>query len=506
MNTQVKHQYHIPALPRASAAYHSVLWLLCLIATPKASSGDAPDGALRAYVEESQHRQAYGVYVKQHKLGYAIDELKLGQWSGKEVAVQTFEMHWRYQSDGETSVCDAKTVNYFELVGKGKILAGEEEVTEDGTLTRRSALREKDHIILTTRTKGAESRRVVPMPKESIVRMRELDRWLRRNPLRGSRFTDYSTEWEAQAVDQEEVLTVHGKKTILWGGVKTRVFLVSISSAGAITDAEIAADGTMIKGWTSGILEMRAEKEATARQPGGQMVDLLQASSIPVDKDLGEPEKLVSLTLEITGVEHLDLPESERQRVRWQRGKTTIVELSRDHRTDRKSPLSAEERERATSPTAPIQSDHPTIRKLAKEIVGDSVETMEQVSRLKHWVHAHIRQTMAANASTATDVLENRAGDCTELTLLFVSLARALGIPAREVNGVMFVGAGHRFFGWHAWAEIHNGHQWVSVDPTWDEVYVDATHLKVSEGVDDWRWVNVLGKVKFHVIKSSRAS
>ena len=56
-------------------------------------------------------------------------------------------------------------------------------------------------------------------------------------------------------------------------------------------------------------------------------------------------------------------------------------------------------------------------------------------------------------------------------------------------------------FGWHAWAEIHDGRQLVSIDPTWDEVYVDGTHIKMSEGNDDMAWTNVAGKLKLEVLE-----
>ena len=105
-----------------------------------------------------------------------------------------------------------------------------------------------------------------------------------------------------------------------------------------------------------------------------------------------------------------------------------------------------------------------------------------------------------ANASTSLDVLDQMAGDCTEHALLFTALARAAGLLAREVGGVAYVYAGKPLFGWHAWAEIHDGKQWVSVDPTWNQVYVDATHVKFSEDPDDWAWLNVLGKVQFKIL------
>ena len=93
-------------------------------------------------------------------------------------------------------------------------------------------------------------------------------------------------------------------------------------------------------------------------------------------------------------------------------------------------------------------------------------------------------------------ILDNRAGDCSEHALLFVALARAAGIPAREVGGLAYPGDEPPLFGWHAWAEIHDGSQWVSVDPMWNQVYVDATHIKLTEDVSDLSWFNVVGRLK----------
>ena len=48
-----------------------------------------------------------------------------------------------------------------------------------------------------------------------------------------------------------------------------------------------------------------------------------------------------------------------------------------------------------------------------------------------------------------------------------------------------------------------DGTQWVSVDPTWDEVYVDATHIKFSEGSQDYGWikthVDVIDTISFGI-------
>jgi hypothetical protein len=72
------------------------------------------------------------------------------------------------------------------------------------------------------------------------------------------------------------------------------------------------------------------------------------------------------------------------------------------------------------------------------------------------------------------------------------------------VLGVAYGENDHPLFGWHAWAEIHDGKQWVSIDPTWHEVYVDATHIAFSQNERDWSWINVLGTLKFKVVEVER--
>src|SRR5439155_18268292 len=101
----------------------------------------------------------------------------------------------------------------------------------------------------------------------------------------------------------------------------------------------------------------------------------------------------------------------------------------------------------------------------ATEIIGAETDPLKKARLLKNYVYKNLRKTMACNSSTTLGVLDSMAGDCTEHTLLFVSLARAAGLPARELTGVAHV---DQIFGWHAWAEFHYGHQWVSVDPTWN--------------------------------------
>jgi len=78
---------------------------------------------------------------------------------------------------------------------------------------------------------------------------------------------------------------------------------------------------------------------------------------------------------------------------------------------------------------------------------------------------------------------------------------RALGIPTRLAGGLVYMeGMG---FLYHAWAESY-AEGWISVDPTFNQTGVDATHIKLVEG-DSWSTVlkvgNVVGRLKAKVIR-----
>ena len=124
-------------------------------------------------------------------------------------------------------------------------------------------------------------------------------------------------------------------------------------------------------------------------------------------------------------------------------------------------------------PSARILSTAPQIVALAKQIAGDDHDGRSVAQKLGEWTHSNL--TWKKVESDAVETLASREADCLEHSELYVSLARALGLPARVVTGAAYGGGS---FGAHAWVEIYLG-QWVEVDPTWGLMdYVDATHLR----------------------------
>jgi hypothetical protein len=154
---------------------------------------------------------------------------------------------------------------------------------------------------------------------------------------------------------------------------------------------------------------------------------------------------------------------------------------------------------RWTLPASQIESDHPEMVKTAREVTRGISDPLAKVRKLAKWVADEVKDE-PVDSFSALEVLQTKKGECQAHTMLYTALARAAGIPTRMAGGIVYMeGVG---FLYHAWAES-DVDGWVSVDPTFDQVGVDATHIKLVEGPG---WISivplgrVVGRVKATVI------
>jgi len=129
-----------------------------------------------------------------------------------------------------------------------------------------------------------------------------------------------------------------------------------------------------------------------------------------------------------------------------------------------------------------VESDNPAIVARAKEIAGGETDAYAAAKKVVAWVGRSMKKDYGASADRATDVLRTLRGDCTEHSLLSIALLRALGIPARRVDGVVYVqnDDGVPALYWHEWVEAWVG-TWTQLDPTFGQPVADATHLTLGE-------------------------
>jgi transglutaminase-like putative cysteine protease len=144
-----------------------------------------------------------------------------------------------------------------------------------------------------------------------------------------------------------------------------------------------------------------------------------------------------------------------------------------------------------------IPSGNPRIRAQARAILGGERDPPRAAELLLQWVASHVEPTAAVRLPDAVQVLARRRGDCNEHTLLYVALARAVGLPARSAAGLLLVDG--RFY-YHAWAEVYLG-DWVAVDPTFGQIPADAARVRFSIGglARQVELTRLIGRLKLEV-------
>ena len=129
-------------------------------------------------------------------------------------------------------------------------------------------------------------------------------------------------------------------------------------------------------------------------------------------------------------------------------------------------------------PSSMLQSDHPDIVAIAREVVGDTQDPWVAAQRLEAWVEANLTEkSMDVGFASALEVCTDRAGDCTEHAVLLSALARAAGIPSRVAMGLLYIGG---IWGGHAWSEVWIDGAWYALDGTVGSGSVDALHLTLA--------------------------
>ena len=125
-----------------------------------------------------------------------------------------------------------------------------------------------------------------------------------------------------------------------------------------------------------------------------------------------------------------------------------------------------------------VQSAHPEIVEQARRIAGGETNALRVAELLLRWVHDTLEKRAVPSLPNALEVLHTKVGDCNEHTVLYVALARALGLPARTNVGLVMVD--DRFY-YHAWPEVYVG-EWIAVDPVFHQIPADATHIRLIRG------------------------
>ena len=127
----------------------------------------------------------------------------------------------------------------------------------------------------------------------------------------------------------------------------------------------------------------------------------------------------------------------------------------------------------------------PEIRTQALKIARGETDEYVVVFKIGNWVRNNIKydlSTLTADVVQKSSwVLKNKEGVCDELTNLFISMVRSIGIPARFVSGMAYTNIDGTW-GPHAWAEVYFPDKgWIPFDVTYGQLgWIDPSHIKIA--------------------------
>ena len=135
-----------------------------------------------------------------------------------------------------------------------------------------------------------------------------------------------------------------------------------------------------------------------------------------------------------------------------------------------------------------------SIKAVSERIMGNETNPYQKVKKIFEWIDGTFPWAGAREYSTLQNipqyVLENGHGDCGQKTLLFMTLARYNGIPARWQSGFMMHPGSLNM---HDWCEFYiEGVGWIPMDQSFGiNTFSDNDEIKYfyTNGIDAYRWI-----------------
>ena len=240
-------------------------------------------------------------------------------------------------------------------------------------------------------------------------------------------------------------------------------------------------NGNLAHGVLADATELRPCTAGEARN-WDRVEDVFTSSLVRSPRALGAQIKSgQSLTMTLTGPGLKSLPRTAFQKVKWDATGQSATLLT-GPKAGAPMPATPEEIKAALTSPLTLPCKDPRIQRMAREACARASTTEAKVRALLKFVSGFVTDDDRIKPLGLISVVKNPRGDCTAHALLFTALARAAGIPCREVSGYLYLSDTAQAFGGHAWNEVVIDGHWHPVDPTWNQFNLDAGHIQLTSG------------------------
>lgn len=444
-------------------------------------------------------KEWYGLYLHGKKAGYAYTEVTQAA-DGTIVHVE--DAQFRVAMSGAKQ--DLHVYSRRVYAPSGALISIDSEVQDPAGTSKFSGVIEGEDLVLTSLISGEPKVSRMPKPAETLEDAVKYAQWVRDAPQPGDTLA-YSTFEPMYEKELEALSTLVGIEERVLNGVATKVYKIEtkIELLGVDSISYVAQDGTILEDLVAGIITMRLEPEEVAKDVTYEN-DVIVSNAALVDQPISDPRGRKSLRLYIRGpLEADNLYNDERQFIEPSGDGFNFVatQVSLEGFAPATVPVDNAEVARWLKATTFVQSDHPKLKAKAAEILAGETNAQKAAEKLCNWVAANMKSSFSARLNNALEVLEHLEGDCTEHSTLYIGLARAAGLPARECAGLIYVEGPQPGFYFHQWAKVWIG-KWIDVDPTFNQPLADVTHIKLVEGdlFKQARIIPMIGTIKIEVL------
>ena len=462
-------------------------YLLCCLTTVwiVAATAHVAAQGQSAFQKMSQYPQEhwYNVTLMGTKIGYMHTYRENAVYQGEAVKRNKVDMVMSLKGLGTNLTIETTRLEYTgaDLMPRYFLSTSNEDGSKqvEGRIVDGIA-----YIKVTLNGETTESE--TPVPQGTVSEFMSIDALLSQKPIRiGDKQTVHSfifdmlkpvkTELEVIA---EETLTYQGAEkqvyvlkqtTDMMGGITAQVW---VDSDGVTYRTEVPLMGLS--------MAMTKTDRKTALGDIGEVDIILRTRILPGGKrptpkaerlvaEVRMTEGSISNAVMSTAMQQLEVTSE-------QTGKLSIQVPTVDAESCPDLPIQDEESAFLGS-SAYIQTGHPEIRAKALEILAGETNSWRAAKQLSQWVYTAITdKELSGGYSSSLTTLGSRSGDCTEHTVLFIALARSVGIPARICSGLIF---SQDAFYYHFWPEVYVG-RWVQTDPTLGQTLADANHIQLG--------------------------
>ena len=468
-------------------------WLVSPVATraqdfvrPAIEKGD---------IEAGFRTDWFGMYLQGKKIGH----FRTSRDKTDEGIRESFTMQMKIVSFGQKAEMNIEQTLVFEPKEPHGLLRGEFKQVDSSTKLHLTLERKGNGFRKVLKVGNEVRENDVPAINYLLADAMASEVWLRRGPKEGDEITYRDFDIQDQKIEGQKAKVLSVKSAIA-NGVPVKYYEIDSQSKRDMLSILSRHDdtGRMLSGKFA-IFELRLESEEEAKNTTFSQ-DLFILGMAKIDRPLGKTGQVKELVVEVDPKEGDAFEDGPRQTIVKENGKV-IVKLGKKYGKEEKATeKDVEENLRETNTHA---INHPKVKELAEKAVGDAKTPEDKVKRIVAFVHGYVRPSLTASMPNIHDLMEKKKGDCKSYALLTTNLARAAGVPAREISGLLYIGDDQKAFGGHAWNEVVLNGVWVPVDASMGETEVNATHI--SFGADHRASKNLLttlGKLNFKLVES----